>query len=79
MKTTIELPDETFRKAKIAAAERQSTLKEVITQALETYLAKPSPAEEKQRQSDLKRLLQQMQASNTEAMEPLDREEIHAR
>lgn len=79
MKTTIELPDEIFRKAKVAAAEQHTTLKELITQALENHLGKPSPSEEKKRQTALKRLLKQMQATNTEPMRPLKREEIHDR
>lgn len=79
MKTTIELPDETFRRAKVAAAERHTTLKEIITSALERYLETPSLAQEQQRQADLKRLLGQMQASNSEAIKPLKREEVHDR
>ena len=39
MKTTIELPENTFRRAKIFAAGRGMTLKELFTKALENYLA----------------------------------------
>lgn len=39
MKTTIEMPDELFRKAKAVAALRGQSLKELITTAMERELA----------------------------------------
>lgn len=49
MKTTIEIPDPLFRKAKSRAAERGQTLKELVTEALQEKLAggagKPHPGE----------------------------------
>ncbi len=39
MKTTIEMPDELFRKAKAIAALRGQSLKELITAAMERELA----------------------------------------
>ena len=39
MKTTIEIPDPLFRKAKSRAAERGQTLKEFVTDALQAKLA----------------------------------------
>ena len=39
MKTTIEIPDPLFRKAKSKAAERGQTLKELVTEALQDKLA----------------------------------------
>jgi hypothetical protein len=39
MKTTIEIPDPLFRKAKSTAAERGQTLKEFVTEALQERLA----------------------------------------
>ena len=38
MKTTVELPDQLFRKAKATAAERGQSLKEFLTQALREKL-----------------------------------------
>lgn len=38
MKTTIEIPDPLFRKAKSSAAERGQTLKEFVTDALQEKL-----------------------------------------
>jgi hypothetical protein len=39
MKTTLELPDRLFRKAKATAAERGQSLKEFVTEALRDKLA----------------------------------------
>jgi len=39
MKTTLELPDTLFRKAKATAAERGQSLKEFVTEALRDKLA----------------------------------------
>jgi hypothetical protein len=39
MKTTIEIPDPLFRKAKSTAAERGQTLKDLVTEALREKLA----------------------------------------
>jgi hypothetical protein len=43
MKTTLELPDQLFRKAKATAAERGQTLKEFVTEALRDKLAQGRP------------------------------------
>ena len=39
MKTTLEIPDFLFRKAKSKAAERGQTLKQLVTEALQEKLA----------------------------------------
>ena len=44
MKTTVEIPDPLFRKAKSKAAERGQTLKEFMTEALEDKLMRPGKA-----------------------------------
>ncbi len=41
MKTTLEIPDPLFRKAKAAAAARGQTLKQLVNEALRDKLAKP--------------------------------------
>lgn len=47
MKTTLEMPDELFRKAKAKAALRGQTLKELITDAIRHELGKaPSPGKQ---------------------------------
>ncbi|MEM9282447.1 MAG: hypothetical protein AAGA96_11520, partial [Verrucomicrobiota bacterium] len=61
------------------AAERDTTLKELVTEALERFLETPSRNAERTRKAAVKRLLAEMQASNVEPMTPLTREEIHDR
>ena len=49
MKTTLEIPDALFRRAKSTAAERGQSLKELVTEALQEKLAprtgRAAPAE----------------------------------
>lgn len=79
MKTTIDLPDDLLTKAKIVAATRRTTLRELVMQGLKLVTEAP-PAEERQhREAELRDLLKAMRASNTEPMVPLTREEIHER
>lgn len=81
MKTTIDFPDELLHRAKVIAAERRTTLRELMVQALETVTASQAEAEaeEAERKANIERLLKAMKASNTEPMRPLSREEIHDR
>ena len=79
MKTTIDLPDDIFFKAKLMATERRTTLKDIMVQALQMFTRTPAVEEEKNRKASMKRLLKAMQASNTEPMVPLKREEIYDR
>lgn len=79
MKTTIDLPDDVFLKAKVLAAERRTTMKELMIQALRLITQTPPEAGEKKRKATLKRLLKDMKASNTEPMVPLKREKIYDR
>lgn len=66
-------------KAKILAAERSMTFKDVVVQSLRLVTETPPKADQKARKAALKRLLKAMQASNTEPMVPLKREEIYDR
>ena len=43
VKTTIEIPDEVFRRAKIVAASRNLTLRSLFTEALESRLRQLAP------------------------------------
>jgi hypothetical protein len=79
MKTTIELPDNLVLKIKVLAAERNTTLKDIVIQSLQLFTRSPAEMEEKKRKAMVKRLLKAMQASNTEPMLPLTREEIYDR
>jgi hypothetical protein len=44
MKTTLEMPDELFRRAKTTAAQRGQSLKQLVNVAIERELAGPAPA-----------------------------------
>lgn len=79
MKTTIDLPEDVLTKAKIVAATRRTTLRELVLQGLKLVTETPSEVERKERQTALKELLREMRASNSEAMDPLKREEIYDR
>ena len=80
VKTTIDFPDDLLHRAKIVAAERRTTLRELAGKGLET-VTKDEIAEVKEieRKKTVKRLLKAMQATNTEPMVPLTREEIYDR
>lgn len=79
MKTTIDLPDDIFVKAKLLAAERRTTLKDIMIQALQMFTRIPAAEDDKKRKAKMKRLLKAMQAANTEPMVPLKRKEIYDR
>lgn len=55
MKTTLEMPDELFRRAKTVAAKRGQSLKQLVTTALERELASPAPGiqSSKRKQADV--------------------------
>ena len=79
MKTTIDLPDDIFQRVKVLAAERSTTIKDIMVCALNQWMRTPTDDEEKQRKARMKELFKAMQASNTEPMVPLKRSEIHER
>ncbi|MBP6782450.1 MAG: hypothetical protein KA152_01580 [Verrucomicrobiales bacterium] len=79
MKTTIDLPEDVLTKAKIVAATRRTTLRELVLQGLKLMTETPPEVERKEREAAMKELLREMRASNTEPMTPLKREEIYER
>ena len=79
MKTTIDLPDDVLVKAKILAAERRTTLRELVLEGLKRVTENPTEDEKKRRRAAFAQVLEGMQASNTEPMVPLMREEIYDR
>ncbi len=79
MKTTIDLPEDILVKAKVFAAAQRTTLRELVVEGLKRVTETPPEAEQAKRKAALKRLLKAMQASNTEPMVPLTREEIYER
>ena len=80
MKTTIDFPDELLHRAKVVAAQRRTTLRELVVRGLESVTDGMSDeSAENARKQNLKRLLNAMQATNTQSMTPLSREEIYDR
>lgn len=73
MKTTIDLPDEVLHRAKIVAAQRRTTLKELFLSGLE--MAMRLEAEAPVREEALTRLRRGLNLGGR----PLPREEIHER
>ena len=62
MKTTLEMPDQLFRRAKATAAQRGQSLKQLVTVALERELAGPAPGAgiSKHRQAEVKAFLREL-------------------
>ncbi|PAW63270.1 MAG: hypothetical protein B9S38_17740 [Verrucomicrobiia bacterium Tous-C4TDCM] len=79
MKMMIDLPEDLLVKAKVFAAERRTTLRELVVQGLKQVMDAPQVDDEKQRKATIRGLLRAMQASNTEPMVPLKREGIYDR
>ena len=79
MKTTIDLPDEVLRKAKVFAAEHRTTLRELVIEGLELVRRQSEAVTVEERRAKAARLLAALQAQNTEPMVPLKREEIYDR
>lgn len=73
MKTTIDLPDELLHRAKVAAAKRRTTLKELVKDGLDLVLR--DDAEDSNRAEALARLRKGLPLSG----KPLNRNEIHER
>ena len=79
MKTTIDLPDDILHRAKIVAVQRKTTLKELVIQGLEHATRHPAEDADQARKDRSFRLIAALQASNTEPMKPLSRNEIYGR
>ena len=81
VKTTIDIPESLLRKAKVHAAEHQTTLKELVVKGLLAVTdGSVADAEaEELRQQRVRTLLAKLTASNVEPMTPLGREEIYER
>jgi hypothetical protein len=73
MKTTIDLPEDLLHRAKVAAAQRRTTLKELFATGLDLVLR--SNAGEPASQAALGRLKQGLRLGGR----PLNREETHER
>jgi hypothetical protein len=73
MKTTIDLPDDLLHRAKVVAAQRQKTLKELVQTGLDWVLR--SDVEAPDRQAALARLQKGLRLGG----QPLTRDQTHAR
>ena len=62
MKTTLEMPDKLFRRAKATAAQRGQSLKQLVTVALERELAGPEPVAKspKRTQAEVKAFMREL-------------------
>ena len=79
MKTTIDLPEDLLHRAKVAAAERRTTLKELVFQGLAQVIEHPVADAEARRRATIQKLLDRMEATNTKPMVPMRRNEIYDR
>ncbi|MCL4176358.1 MAG: hypothetical protein KJ072_01230 [Verrucomicrobia bacterium] len=73
MKTTIDLPDDLLHRAKVAAAQRKTTLKELVQTGLDWVLR--SEAETADRSAALARLRKGLRLGG----QPLTRDQAHER
>ena len=62
MKTTLEMPDELFRRAKAKAAQRGQSLKQLVTVAIERELAGPASGTKtsKRKRSEVEAFLREL-------------------
>jgi hypothetical protein len=74
MKTTIDLPDEILHRAKVAAAQRKTTLKELVVSGLDIVL---SPGTDFRQATDLAEAL--ASGHNTKPVGRLSRENVYER
>lgn len=79
MKTTIDLPEDILRRAKLVAVQRKTTLKDLVIMGLEHATSHPPADTEKERQDRAARIIAALQAGNTKPMKPLARDEIYNR
>lgn len=73
MKTTIDLPDSIFHRTKIAAAERRTTIKNLVVEGLEVVLNREKPT------STTADALARLRKGLHFTGKPLAREEAHER
>lgn len=80
MKTTIDLPDNVLHRAKIVAAQRKITLKDLVLQGLE-YATRTQPLDvEAERKARATKLIEALsKCRNTEPIGKFNREEIYNR
>jgi hypothetical protein len=79
MRTTLEIPDDLFKKAKLQAVQEGGTLKDVVTRALLRELV-PGSGSATQRKARAARLFKELdKAGNTRPVGRLNRQDIYDR
>ena len=80
MKTTIDLPEEILHRAKIVAAQRKTTLKELVISGLTHALDTPPEDQALKLSKRAARLIETLsKGRNKEAIGRLNRDELHDR
>lgn len=80
MKTTIDFPEEILHRAKIVAAQRKTTFRELVIGGLVHSLDSPPKDEEARRTERATRLITALsKGRNTDPIGPMNRDEIHDR
>ena len=80
MRTTLNLPDNLFKKAKLQAVHEGVALKDVVTRALQRGLASSAATEDSKRKSRAKCLFASLdKARNTKPVGSLNRDKIYDR
>jgi hypothetical protein len=80
VKTTIDLPEEILHRAKIVAAQRKTTLKELVIAGLTHALDTPPESENTKRRERAARLISALsKGRNTEPVGPLNRDDLYDR
>lgn len=80
VKTTIDFPEEILHRAKIVAAQRKSTLRELVISGLTHTLDTPPKHEDAVRRKRAARLIAALsKGRNTDPIGLLNRDELHDR
>jgi hypothetical protein len=80
MKTTIDLPESLLHRAKVAAAQRKTTLKELVIQGLEHATRTPIQDADSERKERTAKLIAALsRGRNTDSVGRLSRDDIHNR
>ena len=80
MKTTIDFPEDILHRAKIVAAQRKTTLRDLVISGLAHSLATPPKQEEELRRERAARLISALsKGRNTASIDLLNRDELYDR
>lgn len=80
VKTTIDFPEEILHRAKIVAAQRKTTLRDLVISGLSHTLDTPPKHEDIRRRERAARLIAALsKGRNTDAIGLLNRDELHDR